>query len=261
MTHPYLQGTGVPRILAHRGLTGPEQVAAGIVENSFAALAVAHAAGAEYIESDCHLTRDGEVVLFHDADLVRVTGDPRRLCEVGLAELEAIMSDRGGLVTLEQALDAFPRTRFNIDVKAVDAAAPAGRIVAPAAERVLLTSFSDGRRRAALAAAVASRPGQRPATSPGRGTVARLLVAVRLGARRRVARLLEGIDAVQVPERRGPLRVVTPRFVQALHAVGTEVHVWTVNDVDDMHRLVALGVDGIVTDRADLALAVLPRTG
>ncbi|MFT4212116.1 MAG: glycerophosphodiester phosphodiesterase family protein [Microbacterium sp.] len=261
MTHPYLQGASVPRILAHRGLTGPDQVAAGIVENTFAALAAAHAAGAEYIESDCHLTRDGEVVLFHDTDLARVTGDPRGLREVVLAELETIMADRGGLVTLAQALDAFPDTRFNIDVKAADAAVPAGRIVAPAAERVLLTSFSDERRRAALAAAVAARPEQRPATSPGSGTVVRLLAAVRFGARRRVTRLLDGIDAVQVPERRGPLRVVTRRLVDAVHAAGTEVHVWTVNDVEDMRRLVALGVDGIVTDRADLALAELPAAG
>ncbi len=254
MSHPWFSGH-TPRVLAHRGFV-PDP-AEGIVENSFAALAAANAANAEYVESDCHLTRDGEVVLFHDADLARVIDDPRMLRDVEASELEEIMSDRGGLVTLQQAIEAFPDTRFNIDVKSDEAAVPAGRIVARAAERVLLTSFSDARRRVALTAAAEARPEQRPATSAGSRTVALLLAAVTLGARHRTRALLDDIDAVQVPERRGPLRIVTRRFVEAVHEAGAEVHVWTVNDEDDMRRLVALGVDGIVTDRADVALQVL----
>lgn len=254
MTHAYLPPTNTIRILAHRGLVGPEQEAAGVAENSFAALAAAHAAGAAYIESDCHLTRDGHVVLFHDEDLRRVTGDPRPLREVDLPELEEIMSNRGGLATLAQALAAFPDTRFNIDVKAEDAAVPAGRIVAPAAERVLLTSFSDRRRRAALAAAGSARPDLLPATSPGSGTIVHLLAAA--VSTRAVARVLRGIDAVQIPERHGALRVLTPRLLDRVHAAGVEVHVWTVNDPATMERLADLGVDGLVTDRADVAIRV-----
>ena len=71
-----------------------------------------------------------------------------------------------------------------------------------------------------------------------------------------LAGLGAGIDALQVPERVGVLRVVTRRFVRAVHAVGVEVHVWTVNDADAMRRLLDLGVDGLVTDRADVAIAV-----
>jgi glycerophosphoryl diester phosphodiesterase len=244
-----------PRVLAHRGLVGPDEQAAGAVENSFAALAAAHAVGVEYIESDCHLTRDGHVVLFHDADLRRVAGDSRPLREVDLRELEQIMSSRGGLVTLAQALEAFPDIRFNIDVKAEDAADAAGRIAAAAAERVLLTSFSDRRRRAALAAAARERTDLLPATSAGSATMVRLLASV--ASRRLVAHVLRGIDAVQIPERYGAVPIVTPRLIDAVHAAGTEVHVWTVNDPDRMRRLVASGVDGIVTDRADVALATL----
>ncbi|WP_460773931.1 glycerophosphodiester phosphodiesterase family protein [Microbacterium sp. GXF7504] len=255
MTHPYLQHTASPRILAHRGLVLPAAHATGVAENSFAALAAAHAAGAEYIESDCHLTRDGVVVLFHDEDLRRVTGDPRAVADVDHRELEQIMSSRGGAVTLEQALLSFPSTRFNIDVKSDAAAEPAGRIVAPHAERVLLTSFSDRRRRAALDAAVAVRPGLRPATSPGSTTVARLLGAVY--APRAAARLLRDVDAVQIPRRQGPVRVLTRRLIDVVHAAGAEVHVWTVNDPDEMASLVAMGVDGVVTDRADAAIARL----
>ncbi|KZE32608.1 glycerophosphodiester phosphodiesterase family protein [Microbacterium sp. T32] len=254
--HPYLSPEP-PRVLAHRGLVTPADAALGVAENSFAAVAAAHAAGVAYVESDCHLTADGVVILFHDDDLSRVTGDPRRIADVRLPELEELMAERGGLLTLAQALEAFPDTRFNLDVKAEAAAEPAGRLVAPHATRVLVTSFSDERRRAALAAARAAGAAVSPATSPGSRTVARLVAAHAVGLRGIVRRLLAGLDAVQIPERQGPVRVVTPGLVRAAHAAGVEVHVWTVNDPADMRRLLDLGVDGIVTDRADLALAVV----
>lgn len=256
MTHPWFAGSH-PRVLAHRGLVTADAAAHGIVENSFAAVAEAHAAGAEYVESDCHLTADGEVVLFHDADLSRVTDDPRAVAEVGVRELEELMADRGGLITLAQALDAFPTLRFNIDVKAAAAAVPTGRIVASHGERVLLTSFSDARRREALAAAVDASAGVRPATSAGSGTIARLVAAVTARATRTAGRILDGIDALQVPERQSRVRVVTPRLIETAHRFGVEVHVWTVNDEADMARLIDLGVDGLVTDRADVALSVV----
>ena len=275
--HPWFRGVRKPRVLAHRGFVprrkadGADADHAEIVENTLAAFAAAHAAGAPYVESDCHLTADGVVVLFHDddltrisgdprkvadvthADLTRISGDPRKVADVTHADLARIMEDRGGLMTAAEALEAFPDLRFNLDVKAAAAALPLGRIVAPHADRVLLTSFSDRRRREALEAARTA--GGFPATSAGQATVARALVASRLG-RAALSRAVAGIDALQVPERVGVLRVVTRRFVRAVHAVGVEVHVWTVNDADAMRRLLDLGVDGLVTDRADVAIAV-----
>lgn len=256
MTHPWFEGVATPRVLAHRGLVTADAGRTGIAENSFAAVAAAHSAGAHYIESDCHRTADGVVVLFHDDDLSRVTGDPRRIADVSVRELEHLMAGRGGLITLEQALGSFPSVRFNLDVKATDAATAVGTAVAPFAERVLVTSFSDDRRRAALAAAEAVG-GIRPATSGGRGTIARVIAAVSARSDRLVARALAAVDALQVPERQGRLRIVTPRFLDAAHRHGVEVHVWTVNQADDMVRLVEMGVDGIVTDRADVALDTL----
>jgi len=257
MTHPWFQGAATPRVLAHRGLVTTHGGQHDVAENSFAAVAAAHAAGVTYVESDCHLTRDGAVVLFHDDDLRRVTGDTRRVDEVILRDLTFLMRGHGGLITLEQALDAFPHMRFNLDVKAPGAAEAVGRLVAPHGARVLLTSFSDDRRRAALVAAARADRGIRPATSAGTAVVTRLLGAVSVRSRPLARRILDGIDALQVPERQGRMRIVTPRLIDYAHAAGVEVHVWTVNDPDDMTRLVALGVDGIVTDRADLALAIL----
>ncbi|WP_194395524.1 glycerophosphodiester phosphodiesterase family protein [Microbacterium atlanticum] len=256
MTHPWFGGPR-PRVLAHRGLVTPADARDGIVENSFAAVAHAHSAGVRYVESDCHRTADGVVVLFHDDDLSRVTGDPRRIADVTVRELEELMTGRGGLVTLAQALDAFPTLRFNLDVKAADAATAVGAAVAPHGDRVLVTSFSDPRRTAALEAAAVAGRGIRPATSAGRSTIARVLAAHAARSDRLLARALAGVDALQVPERRGRVRLVTPRLIDAAHRHGVEVHVWTVNEADDMRRLVAMGVDGIVTDRADTALDVL----
>ncbi|MFF7682978.1 glycerophosphodiester phosphodiesterase family protein [Microbacterium sp. NPDC007973] len=260
MRHPYLS-PAAPRVLAHRGLVTADAASHGVVENSFAAVAEAHAAGAAYVESDCHVSADGTVVLFHDDDLRRVAGDPRRIADVRLHELEEIMADRGGLITLAQALEAFPELRFNLDVKAAAAADGVGRLVAPHAERVLVTSFSDDRRLEALAAARAAGAAQRPATSPGQATVVRLLAARALRRAGRVGALLDGLDALQVPERQGPLRIVTRGLVRDAHAHGVEVHVWTVNADDDMERLLDLGVDGLVTDRADAALRKVNTRG
>ncbi|WP_137843648.1 glycerophosphodiester phosphodiesterase family protein [Microbacterium sp. 2FI] len=255
--HPWFIVGATPRVLAHRGLVTTTDAAHGVVENSFAAVAAAHGAGATYVESDCHLTADGTVVLFHDDDLSRVTGDPRPVSDVPIAQLERLMAPLGGLLTLEQALGAFPDTRFNLDVKAEDAAVPVGRLVARHGERVLLTSFSDDRRRIALGAAEAEGRGIRPATSAGTATILRLLAGVSTRSERLVRQALAGVDAVQVPERRRGLRIVSPRLVEAVHRHGVEVHVWTVNDPGDMRRLIGIGVDGVVTDRADLALETL----
>lgn len=261
MPHPYLAGAERPRVLAHRGFVSPAAAGRGVAENSLASVSAAVDAGAAYVETDCHLTRDGVVVLFHDADLARVLGDRRAIAQVEHAELSDLMASRGGLLTLERALETFPETRFNIDVKAGAAAAPAGRIVAPHAGRVLLTGFSDGIRRRALHAAesAAGRGSLLPATSPGRNALARVLLALASRSRARTERSLAGFDALQIPERRGAIRVLTSRLIEEAHRAGVEVHVWTVNDPVRMGQLVALGVDGVITDRADLALESLRR--
>ena len=263
MPHPYFSDAALPRVLAHRGLVTPEDEARGIAENSRQTVAAAVRAGALYVESDCHLTLDGVVVLFHDADLKRVTGDPRAIAEVSYSELAELMSRRGGLLTLREALEEFPETRFNFDAKADAVAEPAGEIIGEHCKRVLLTSFSDSRRLRALAAAErvaaerAPRGPQRPATSPGRSTLVRVLLAANFGTASMQARVFRGLDALQIPEKQGAIPVLSRRLIRAAHRAGVEVHVWTVNDPKRMSELVALGVDGIITDRADLAFAEL----
>lgn len=231
-----------------------------VFDNSLVAIAAAHAAGAPFVETDCRLTADGDVVLFHDADLSRLLGDPRPLRAVPTAELRDLFDQHGGLLTLGEALSSFPDLRFNVDVKEADAAGPAGRIVAPHGRRVLLTSFSDRTRRNAIATAEKAGAGVPPAASGGQRTIALLRLASALRLQALVRRALRGIDAVQIPVRFGPVRVFTPSLVRAAHLCGVEVHVWTINDPDEMRALVAAGADGIVTDHADVALSTLrPR--
>ncbi|MCK2021785.1 glycerophosphodiester phosphodiesterase [Microbacterium sp. kSW2-24] len=256
MTHPYFAKARHPRVLAHRGLVTAAGEDSGVWENTAAAFAAAHAAGVEYVETDCQVTADGDVVLFHDATLERLTGGDRRAVrEVRTRDLVRLFADHGGLLTVAEALDLFPTVRFNIDVKTAAAAEPLGPILADHTHRTLVTSFSDAHRRATVAAVLRAGAALRPATSGGSRTIAtvRALSVLRLSP----ARVLRDIDALQIPERQGPLTVLTPALLRAAHARGVEVHVWTVNDAAEMNRLIALGVDGIVSDRADLALDTL----
>jgi glycerophosphoryl diester phosphodiesterase len=243
----YLAVAG-PRIFAHRGL------AREAPENTLLSFLQALAAGATHLETDVQVTRDGVAVLSHDPDLTRLVGRRTRIDELTFAELKKVDLGHGQTFpSLAEALAAFPEARFNLDIKAAGAALPAARAVLEerALRRVLIASFSEARRRSAASLL----PGVATSAS---GPVMRTVVAASgVGLTRVVRRALAGYDAVQVPERVRALRVVTRRFVDAMHAAGSEVHVWTVNDPLAMARLLDLGVDGIITDRCDLAAAVV----
>jgi glycerophosphoryl diester phosphodiesterase len=148
--------------------------------------------------------------------------------------------------------------RVNIDVKGDSGIAPVADAVERTAahDRVCVTSFSAKRRRATLARL--SRP---VATSAGRAEVIGFLVAARLRLAPGVRWALRDVDALQVPVAEGRVPVVDARTVAAAHAAGRHLHVWTINDTAEMHRLIDLGVDGIVTDRADLLRDVLRERG
>jgi len=237
-----------PRVLAHRGL------AIEAPENTMLAFAKAIAVGARYIETDVHASHDGVAVVAHDEDLARVAGRSVRVDQLTMPELRRVELGEGqGFSSLAEVLDAFPETRFNIDIKSAAAVQPAVDAIrkADAIERVLVTSFSEQRRRSALAAL------PEVVTSASARRFVAALVSGKLGFSPAVRRSLRGLAAVQVPERALGMRVTTARMLRRLRAAGVEVHVWTVNDPVRMRELLALGVDGIVTDRVDLALDVV----
>ncbi len=241
-------GPPTPRVLAHRGL------ATEAPENTLLAFAAAVGLGITHVETDVHVSADGVAVVAHDPDLSRVAGLTARVDELSASELAEV--DLGGgqhMPTLAEALDGFPDVFFNIDLKTMDAVAPTVDAISAlrAHDRVLLTSFSERRRRAVLRLL----PNVATSASGPRFAAALLASVVRGGPV--VRRALRGLHAVQVPERALGLDTVTPARIRAFHAAGVEVHVWTINDAESMRRLYERGVDGIVTDRADIGLEVV----
>ena len=237
-----------PRVFAHRGL------ATEAPENTPLAFAAAIAAGAEYIETDVHASADGVAMIAHDPDLQRTAGRDVRVSQLTKVELGRLdLGERQHMPTLAEVLDGFPETRFNIDIKSADAVEPTVRTILDlgAVDRVLVSSFDERRRRAA----VDRLPGV--ATSASSTRFVEALAAAKLGLRSGVVRALRGMQAVQIPERALRISTITPRTIAAFHAASVEVHVWTINDPVRMAELLDLGVDGIVTDRADLALQVV----
>jgi len=235
-------------VFAHRGL------AVEAPENTMLAFAKAIAAGAIYIETDVHASADRIAVIAHDPDLKRLAGRDVRIDQLTFAELRRIdLGEEQTFCSLAEALDTFPETRFNIDVKSRAAVQPAiaAILAARASQRVLVSSFDERRRKEALR----GLPGVVSSSSARLFVVA--LLAGKAGISPVVRRVLRGLVAVQVPEKAIGLRITTARMIRRLHDAGVEVHVWTVNDPVRMNELLDLGVDGIVTDRVDLALAVV----
>ncbi|WP_241979816.1 glycerophosphodiester phosphodiesterase family protein [Cryobacterium glaciale] len=238
-----------PRVFAHRGL------AQEAPENTLLAFVKALAGGATHLETDVQVSLDGVAVISHDPDLATLGRDVR-IDQLTMAELRHIDLGYGqGFTSLADALEAFPTALFNIDIKTDAAAEPTARAIRDqrATARVLVTSFNERRRRHV----VSLLPGV--VSSASAPLVARAVAAANLGLTTLVRRALEGCVAVQVPERAGALRIVTPRFVAMMHRASVEVHVWIINDPLDMIRLLDLGVDGLVTDRTDLAVNAITR--
>jgi glycerophosphoryl diester phosphodiesterase len=248
--HPYLS-PDLPRIFAHRGFAE----AADVSENSIEAFRAALALGATHLESDVQVTLDGEAVLFHDDDLLRVAGLPRKIKELTLSELTQIELIHGGRIpSLREVFIALPTARFNLDLKVSEAVLPTVELIREleVEERVLLTSFSD-KRRADAAAAL----GGRVVSSAGTGRVLGLWLAAKLRMRPLTRRLARPVQALQIPVGKGPIRFDSPAFIGQMAAVGLELHYWTINEPSEMLRLVGLGAHGIVTDRTDLAVKTL----
>lgn len=233
--HSYFENTG-PHILAHQGL------AIECTPNTLEAFSKALAMGAEYIETDAHGTKDGIAVLFHDDD---INGVP--ISSLVSTELPDFIP------TLTSALERFPHARFNIDIKNSEASIPVAKAInmMNAHQRILLTSFNAKRRKATMQKA----PGT--ASSPSVSEFTPAFFAALSGQQWLVNRLLKNFDAVQIPSSALGLNIVSPRLVKMYRKAGVMVHVWTINDPKRMKMLVEAGVNGIVTDRTDIAVKLL----
>jgi glycerophosphoryl diester phosphodiesterase len=240
-------------------------------ENTLAAFAAGLAAGAERLELDVHATADGEVVVIHDATLERTTDGSGPVAGLPLAALERLDAGyrfraadgtypfraRGLAVpTLAALLEAFPDTPLNIEVKQEEPPIVAAVLAvldrAGARPRTLLAA-EHGAIMERIRAAAPDVP-----TSFSAPEVADFLGRLRDG---RLAGYRPPGIALQVPPSFGDVTIVSPESVAAAHALGIEVHVWTINDAPEMERLLDLGVDALMTDFPARAMAVLRRRG
>ncbi|AWB92402.1 glycerophosphodiester phosphodiesterase family protein [Aeromicrobium chenweiae] len=242
-----------PLAIAHRGgaATGDN---VGI-ENSLAAFAHAYELGYRYLETDVRTTSDGVVYAVHDDRLERLTGSPDAINALSSESIELQRLDqREPFARLEALFEAFPDARLMIDVKSDEAVEPTCELVRAqgAIGRTCLSSFSHARLRRIRRLL----PGVATSASVPEVVMATLLPA-------RLLRILGAPPGtcLQVPHRQGPLPVVTRSFVRRAHALGKQVHVWTVDDADEMNELLDLGVDGIITDRTDVLKDVLVARG
>lgn len=243
--------------MAHRGGAGVGGAPSGPPENSMAAFAAAVALGYRHLETDVHATADGVLVAFHDDTLDRVTDRRGRVGALPWSEVRrARIGGREPIPRLEEVLAAWPDVRVNVDPKADAAVDPLVAVLrrTRAVDRVCVGSFSGAR----LARVRAAFPGAL-CTSAGPAEVARVRLAS-WGLAPRAA-LPRGPDCLQVPMKHRGVPLVDRRLLATAHRAGLPVHVWTVDDPAVMHRLLDLGVDGIVTDAPAVLRAVLVERG
>jgi glycerophosphoryl diester phosphodiesterase len=248
-----------PLVFAHRGgcALGPE--------NTIAAFDLGRAAGADGLEFDVHLSEVGVVLVCHDDTLERTTNARGPLHLQTAAELARVDAGhrfvdtsgafpfRGlgiGIPTLQEVLRRYPEMLLIIEMK--DNTADMGRAVADAVraadavDRVCAAGYGQQ----ALDAARAALPEMATSASYPEARLAVYRSLARWPVRK--ARY----DAFQVPETAGVLRIVSPRFIRDVHAAGQRLQVWTVDEEHDMTRLLDWGVDGLISNRPDLAVRV-----
>jgi glycerophosphoryl diester phosphodiesterase len=261
--HKYFNPDGF-LVIAHRGgrSLGPE--------STLLTFQRAVDLGVDVIEIDIRSTKDGKLVVIHDDTVNRTTDGKGTVASFTLADLKRLdagyrwspdsgrtypMRGKGLTIpSLAEVFAAFPKMRINIEIKETEPEITVWlcnliREYQKAAH-VMIASFD--------ASQLKRFRSQCPQVSTSAGAREAVLFYGLQWA------YLDNIysppaQAVQVPDRYGSTQVVTPRFLKAAHARNMRVHVWTVNDADQMRRLINLGVDGIMTDYPEKLLLLLGR--
>lgn len=211
-------------------------------ENTIDAFTAALSAGATHIETDVRSTKDNVAVLVHDPVIEGKTVE-----DTYLKDLPSYVP------TLQSALESLPLVRFNIDVKSAKAVRPTAAVIQEldAVERVLITSFSNRRRKKTLHLI----PGVATSISASQFVVA--IISARLRLTFLLRKSLRNIDAIQIPTRALKIDTTSAKIIRSFHECGVFVYFWTVNDAKHISALLNRGADGIVTDRTDVALSVI----
>ncbi len=250
------------RIFAHRGYSKEYP------ENTALAFEKAIELGADVIETDAHLSKDGHVVIVHDEELSHITNGQGKVAELTLHEIKSFDAAyhfskdgksypyRGKgitLLTLGELLETFPNQRFNVDLKdnnSVLAEKFCEIVIKLKAEHRVLGASQHGKNLSYIRKKIPIM-----ATSFGLWGVLGFYFLFRSGLLG-LFRQFPG-DALQIPEYIGPSHLANGTLIRMAHERGIQVDVWTINDERDMRRLLDVEVDGIVTDDVPLLEKVL----
>jgi glycerophosphoryl diester phosphodiesterase len=253
-----------PLVIAHRGGAGLWP------ENTLYAFERARGLGVDVIELDVRSTSDGVLVVIHDATVDRTTDGTGRVNEMTFDVLRRLnagyrWSPDGGrtfpfresnltVPTLQEVFAALPGMKFNIEPKQTSPSLASSlcRIIREHSmvDSVVIGSFNQ------TALDEFRRECSRVATSASPSEVSAFLAMYKAGVSRAYSPVMQ---ALQVPEYAGGVLVLTAGFVEAAHERNLKVHAWTVNETEDMQRLLGIGVDGIMTDYPDRLLKLIGR--
>ncbi len=249
--HPFLDADG-PIAFAHQG------GADAAPENTMKAFAHAASIGFTHMETDIQATADGVAVVFHDDTLDRATDSTGRISDMTWKVVRrARVAGTEAIPRLDELLEEFPDLLFNLDPKIDQAVDPLVEVIrrSRSLDRVCVCSFSDRRTHQ-----VRRRLGDGLCVGAGPRAVLRLVAAswslpwpTPLGPPR--------CHVAQVPIAIRGAPIVRAGFVTAAHRRDVAVHVWTIDDPAEMHRLLDLGVDGIMTDRPEVLRQVMIERG
>jgi glycerophosphoryl diester phosphodiesterase len=256
-----------PIVIGHRGSAGDRP------ENTLLSFETALTQGAQILESDIHLSRDGVPILLHDPSLERTTDGEGDASESSWAELGALdagsrFEDENGntpfrgkgirIPSVEQAFERFPDARFNLEIKCdgVDGIRATLDLVDrfDRADRTLLAAGEDAIMQD-LRTELATRT-IRPAVGASLHEIVAAIASAQSGSE-----MPPGVMALQIPSTFAGKPLATRELVEHAHANGVQVHVWTVNELDEIESLLDLGVDGIITDYPGKMTDWLKRVG
>lgn len=239
-------------------------------ENTLPSFALAEALGASYLELDVHATRDGVVIVLHDPTLDRTTnetGPVRERSWERVSKLDAgywysgdgrsfpYRGQGARIPTLESVLRAFPGCCFNIEIKQEDP---------PIVDQVFDVLHRTRTVERTLLAAEHHTIMELIRAS-GRGSPVTSMSAIEVAdfINRLSTNNWQGYEmparAAQIPCAFQDIELVTRESIDALHGFACEVHVWTINDPDEIERLLDLGVDGIISDFPGLVVQAVQR--
>tara|TARA_Y100001970_G_C14259557_1_gene878695 strand:- start:2629 stop:3375 length:747 start_codon:yes stop_codon:yes gene_type:complete len=245
--HPYFEGYNFYGFV-HRG--GDEEK----TENTLEAFQYSSDLGFIFIETDVQITKDNQIVIFHDENLKRMAGISKEIRDLEFEEIKKIDLINGGKIPLlKEALISFPNLRFNIDIKKEKAVDETIKIINSlnCLNRVCLASFSSKRLKRIRALA-----GPNACTSSGQMEVFKLVsnsIGINIG-------IPDG-DCVQVPTSQWGVPIITKGFIESVHELGKLIHVWTIDHEPEMNNLIELGIDGLMTDKPSVLKRTLQKKG